>query len=361
MEYVAENNTSILLNGTQESTVYQQYQGSITAGRVVADSIVEIERYPETRIDKIYCCANASPSMMYAFMHLGIGDMIRLKSTQANTDALYYIQGREWEIKPGGIIFFNWIVKEALTLGLGLSLIGMEVNTGGETGAALTFGTVPHLSNIEKISASAWINLYNAVGANGGFIVSNFSDSSGWTFYVKNTKRLAFYQKGAGGAGRWETADNVFAYNTWTHVAVSRDTALPGNLPKIYVNGVEVTVTETNPQTGAVNDEIGNAFMIGNTKTASYDYSVPFYGRIQNVRIYEGIIYAGEVAAIYGYGRNSTNVVSGGLLFLGPVVPTRYYQVYNNNILDANHNVLDAIHQVVGKQHGIITPITYLP
>jgi len=355
IEHVASEADSILSFGVTGDILHQKYQQNLDVATLFSNSICFIEKNPKTRMDKVYFVANYSPAMMGAFLNLGTGDMIRLKSDQANVDAYHFIQGREWKIEKGNIIMFSWIVKEFINLVLGLSLINVSFNQASPYKDAIDYGYDPNLSKIATtsplFSVSVWVYPTSDIDpANPGHIIGNFSDPSGWRVGIRNGLKVQLYQKGTGAPGVWDTAAGALTLNTWSHIVVTRDTSTSTNAPIIYINGVVKTLTNTNVQGGSIADETGNHLMIGNVKTATVDHQYPFIGTITNYKIFQRILSPTEVAAIYAAGRGSKTMES-GIQFFGQSVKTRNISEYIGT-LGASNKVFDAIYKNIGTING---------
>ena len=120
-------------------------------------------------------------------------------------------------------------------------------------------------------------------------------------YAVPNSYRLSFYRE-------WSTADNahwrnssyIIPINAWSHIVLTYDDSTYSNSPVIYVNGDSTLLNANNtPESGetAVSD-------------ASYDLRIgfsnnetqPFKGNIDEVAIWDVILDADAVSAIYNSG-----------------------------------------------------------
>ena len=75
-------------------------------------------------------------------MQLEVGDLIRVTEDKSNIDSYYFIQYVSYQVRSGGILMFNWIVKPFLCLALGMSALAVEF-AGGASGDAVNFGYIP--------------------------------------------------------------------------------------------------------------------------------------------------------------------------------------------------------------------------
>ena len=91
-------------------------------------------------------------------------------------------------------------------------------------------------------------------------------------------------------------------YNQWSHVCVSYDESSPSNDPVLYINGVASIVVEDTAPTGSADSLSSQPQAIGVlTDNSSFiDY---FDGVIDEVRLYNRILSASEVKALYDASR----------------------------------------------------------
>lgn len=360
IENVASDTTSINAYGYRTETVSQKYQATLDAGAIETRAEVEMNKNPRTALNRVSFFANRSNFLMYSFLSLDVGDLVQITNASAGIDGYFYIQSAEFNISAGGLVYFSWGLKEALTLTKGLSLLGVNFNQSGTTDA-LDFGYIPSLCNVSQRSISAWIYITSApVGTDIQHVFGIFSDFAGYRIGVKNTMALQLYQKGTSFPGDWRTPSNSLSLNTWHHIMIVRDCSFPSNDPSIYINGVAQTLTIVTSQSGNLADEGGSHLYIGNVKTATVDFSYPAKCKVQNARIYHALLDGTHASTLYAAGRNDTStLITDDLAFMGPVVRTSKLASYNGATLTSNYNVIDGIYGVVGQPHG--TPTGYTP
>ena len=254
-------------------------------------------------------------------------------------------------------IFFQWIVKRAFTLGLGLTLIACEFTADGTD--HIGFGSIPQVINKNNRATSAWIYLDSDattyVGYDQEHIIGTFSDNAGYGLGITNGRKLQYYQKGLTGPGIWESDTDSIPLTTWTHILVYRNSDVSTtNPPLIFIDGVSVTVTETNTQNGAVQDETGTEVQIGNIKTATLSYVRPFDGKIKDARIYDidkASATATELAAaLYAEGAAGTGNYQ-GMVFQAFACRTENLTAYIDLTL-TDEKVLDAYNGYIGTPNG---------
>jgi hypothetical protein len=339
-------------------TINQKYMVDVGQGALFAKAEIHKEKNTRLVLNKILLCANHSTRNMQAFLNIKPGDLVRVKFDRVNIDSYFYIQGvDDITIGEGGVIFFKWVLKETLSLSLGLSMIAVKFSDleAGPNNDAIDFGVVPHINNARQRTLSAWVNT-PSTGA--GAIFSTKSDHSGWDLELRNTRSLFLTSFDFDFAGSWYTADNIYPLNTWFHVAVSYDTNSVSNDPIIYVNGVTVSLTEFQTPSGAKDPEVSN-IVIGNINRLSNQYGSRITGTIKDVRIYNRILSVSEIAELYNAGTPDYFNVQDGMIFQAPVVRTDRLSEYIDNILGEGLEVLDNIRGVVGNIHG--TPIGQTP
>ena len=93
----------------------------------------------------------------------------------------------------------------------------------------------------------------------------------------------------------WRT-DLDLTYNKLMHIAVTYDADSVSNDPKIYINGVEQTITESETPSGTRDSDASNNFVIGGSSSNNYD------GFIDEVSIFNKILTETEVQEIFNNG-----------------------------------------------------------
>jgi hypothetical protein len=350
-----ESETSYNEYGYQLEDLQQVYQGDILTGKAEAERVVAVEKKPRTTLNKVTMNANRNDDMMRYFLSADVGMLVELAETQTAVDGHYYIQGIECEITKKEVIMFSWIVKPALLLSAGLSLMACEFR-GGVTTDALVFDYNPLVSgeNVTHRVFSAWVyfdQLHN------GQIISLFSDDEGLTFYTSTDasfQYLLLYSKKTSNIGNWYSVSTV-PIAEWAHVMVEFDHSVSSNDPVFYINGVASTSTEVYTPSGTLKTEIGVPIVIGNWKTATEDFTLPFDGKIKDVRIYDmdkNTYTAADLAdGLYDEGAGGTGWTD-GMVFQAPAVLTEEVTEYTDLTLTAETKMLDAYLTYVGTPSG---------
>jgi len=354
IESIATSSVSYNEFGYQPETINQPYQRDLVYGQLINQSILDANKQPHTRINKLTFCANESSAMMTAALSLDVGDLVEVVESQTGLSGYYYIQNVSLTVIGGNIIMCTWVLKLSLTLFMGLSLIGAEFNAASTD--MIGFGYLPELINKNERTVEAWIFIHSAgvtedVQIIAGAFYGVSSTGGGWFLYMSGDS-LGFYQEAPTTSGAWFSSVGALPYDEWVHVAVTRDCTTATTLPKMYINGVEDTgVTEALRPGGAINDETGAQFAIGNMDTAAHPKTYPFDGVIEDVRYYGRILSAAEIAAEYADVTENTT----GLLFQGPAVRTADLTYFTDHVMVADDRVIDNIYGVVGSASDTVT------
>ena len=104
------------------------------------------------------------------------------------------------------------------------------------------------------------------------------------------------------------TSAAAISLNTWAHVVITYDATAGANVPKIYVNGVEQTVTAQDSAGSDWNAIKVTDACIGNYKGGSYGFN----GQLSDVAVWNDILSATEVKAIYNASKEGVTAVSDG-------------------------------------------------
>jgi hypothetical protein len=349
IEVSKENSVSYNEYGYSNVTIQQQYQRDLFSGETEASKILDRDSQPRTTLDKVVMVANSSSFLMEAMLSIDVGSLVRVKETQSGSDGYYYVQGVEISIMPGKVISFAWVLRQAFSLAAGLSLISTQFYY-SHTTDVINYGYLPTVSNQTARCDTAWIYISDWTGKAQSIIrlggrYAFYTYDGGNLFYQRSheTTSAAYYSSGTMAAG------------AWYHVAVTRDESGTGlAAAKLYINGVSQTITTLSAPVGLPQSIEGAPLTIGNI----YDNATPLNGLIKDVRIYNRILTAAEIAAIYAEGAGGTGVTS-GMIFQGPVVHTGDLAYFTDHTLLSTDRLLDNIYGAIGKPSG--SPITRLP
>jgi hypothetical protein len=178
--------------------------------------------------------------------------------------------------------------------------IGQALNFNYLIDSGVTIATPPaSLNNLTTRTVSAWIKPGSVCITSSvcRIVTKSDLDSAGWNFRILFGV-LGFKVKFTGVDGEWWTSAVALSANQWAHVVVTYDSSSTANVPLIYVNGIRKSVdTQTSP-TGTLEDDTSNQFKIGN----SAGLGETFMGLIDDVRVYNRILPADEIADLYSSG-----------------------------------------------------------
>ncbi|MBL0320768.1 MAG: LamG domain-containing protein, partial [Alphaproteobacteria bacterium] len=188
------------------------------------------------------------------------------------------------------------------------------------------------------------------------FILGNFNGiSSGYGIAAITGKKAFYYQYMTGINGAWSSPLNSITLSSWVHVLVTYDSTNPTtNEPKFYINGVLQALTVVQSPTGTVEEETGTNFVVGNTNSSLFPYTLPFDGKIFDARVYNRILTAAEVTTLYNAGVPDTSLVTDGLVFQGPAVYADKGTAANlaGTVLTSSDRLIENIIRAVGIPNG---------
>jgi len=362
---LAKNQTSIDRRGTKTTTMTQKYKNNLYEARVFVEAEVNRNKDARVVLNAIRMCANTSAALMTAFLNLHPGDLTNIIIDKLNVDGHYYIQGVDnISISTGGIINFDWMLREALSLQSGLSPVAIEFNNGNY----IDYGYLPQLrGNTQKtISVRVYYTSLNQTQS----LISQTGASSDFTLWIgySVTGKPVFEQRFADGAkGQWITTNDVLTAlaNQWVMITITYDGSSASNDPIFYINGSSVAITESVTPTGAIS-EAENSFLLGNYTFPDHEFQQAFWGKMKDVRIYNRALSAAEVTTLYNTGTVNNALVTDGLVFQGPNVRTSEYTEYVDEVLTIDQKLIDNIYGAVGTPNyntiaGTAAPIGRAP
>lgn len=362
---LAKNQTSIDRRGTKTATLTQKYKNNLYEARVFVEAEVNRNKDPRIVLNAIGMCANTSAALMTAFLNLHPGDLANIIIDKLNVDGYYYIQGVDnVSISTGGIINFDWMLREALSLQSGLSPVAVEFDNGNY----VNYGFLPQLSNIIQKTISVRI-YYTEVNFT-QILVSQYSTATGDQLWFSESVagKPVYSRQFTGDNGQWRTTNDVLTalVNSWVMVTITFDGSNASNDPIIYINGSSVAVTEFETPTGTVSDDTGNPFIVANRIYPEIEYQYAFQGKIKDVRIYDRVLTATEVTTLYNSGTVDNALVTDGLVFQGLNVRTSEYADYVDDVLTIDQKIIDNIYGAVGTPNydsiaGTAAPIGRAP
>lgn len=360
IQAVAKNQTSIDRRGTTTETINQKYKNNLYEARVFVEAEVNREKDPRMVLNAIRMCANTSAALMTAFLNLHPGDLTNIIIDKLNVDGYYYIQGVDnVSISAGGIIMYDWILREAPSLQSGLSNIAVEFGDGNY----LDYEYMPQVSNIQQKTISIRI-YYTSMDTIQVLLSQGTLFAAEQLWYVESAVGRPVYSRNFSGAnGQWRTTNDELTarVNQWVMITVTYDSSSASNDPVFYINGSSVAITEFETPSGTVPDETGNRMIIANRVYPGFDYEYGFHGKIKDLRIYDRILSAAEITTLYNSGTVNNALVTDGLVFQGPAVRTSEYADYIDEVLTTDQKIIDNIFGAVGTPNVDLTQGTAAP
>lgn len=358
---IIEDAASIVDHGEQSASLDQRYQRSLEYGEISATTAVALNKEDQADVRSVQYNANLNVDTMLAMLNLDIGDLIPVVSTLGNISGWYFINRVKIDIQEGDIIMVKYWLSLFCAIATGcMSTIAVEFRGEAHQDAVL-FQPLPYLQDLDTRTLSVWIRpATDTVNSQPSFIAGIFSDNSAFALYGNNDmSKVRFIQKyegGVSGQGVWE-ATNTITDGTLYHILVMKDRS-SNNPPIMYINGSLATLTVIQAPSAdltAYTDD-GVPFSIGNVKTATIDYGYGFRGKIEDVRMYEGIVSSSTIADIYNSGLpDPTAGRTSNLLFHAIAVKTAKLADYVDQTLTTAMELFDDIFKAVGTIHGAPT------
>lgn len=111
--YTASDSTSELKHGSKTLSLELKYQDDPGDAQAYMNIMLNAYKDPHTDIEEVSYIANRSELLMFAFLQVDVGRRIPLQDSTSGVVGEYFIQGTEFSIQAGGIIYWKWIVKPA--------------------------------------------------------------------------------------------------------------------------------------------------------------------------------------------------------------------------------------------------------
>ena len=210
------------------------------------------------------------------------------------------------ELPTGGLIF-GWAGNDSNDYINGLSgtagggLIPGNSYSIAPDNKATTFDGVDDYINFNSkflpngtLTISAWIYPSGASENGRGKIVTDSqTGGAGVSFsYISSSTRISFSEDGDfGGCGGSGT--NSVPFNTWSHVVAVRNINATNTLISLYVN----SILKLNNQTCMLPTTPNSNVLIGNRLGQDYTFN----GIIDEVHVWNRVLSAGEINALYNY------------------------------------------------------------
>jgi hypothetical protein len=172
----------------------------------------------------------------------------------------------------------------------------------------VTLGSPGSLDDLplDDMTVCAWIYDEDAAASTLGTIYGCYANNNGWAFRTfsnaSGDRSLNFEVPHSGGTynkwAKYRSADGTISQITWHHVAAVWD--VDTKTAKLYIDGVETSYQTTQPGDGPYNSDASRNKEIGripHVGGAQY-----FDGTIDDVRIYDKALSAGDIWQLYQSG-----------------------------------------------------------
>lgn len=164
--------------------------------------------------------------------------------------------------------------------------VGQALSFNGAVGDYVSLGTSPSLTPSSAITMAAWVK------STDGVLAQRIIDKDTYFLRIQLGTNLRC-SIDTGTATSFTTTSNPIVPNTWQHVVCTWD----GQNIRIYVDGLPV-VDSPVAKTGTMTDN-GLQLRIGNSPSGT----LPFFGVIDDVRLYSRALSAEEVKQLYLMGK----------------------------------------------------------
>lgn len=147
--------------------------------------------------------------------------------------------------------------------------------------------------------------------------------------------------------GVWNSTNAVFSANNLYHIAISYNGSDTANNPTFYINGVSIAVTRSTAPVGTYRNGTSTDLFVGPVGLLTPNH----YS--QDVRVYNRILTAAEIAALYASSR-TLEMNDSGLVFHAPLMyaANRYSTLPFSGTLGATDYTYDRINGYQGTPTG---------
>ena len=181
---------------------------------------------------------------------------------------------------------------------------------GSSSELLLTSATMSDLYSQTSLSFSFWINLDQLAGTKTLLRMGATRGMDVWFEYASGNYRLNIDDDAwSTTAGGWQL-DNVLLKDTWQHFVITYDRSTAGNVPKAYMDGIELTPDFTTASAGTKQDFAGNTGF--GSSTSAYYYN----GSLDSCAIWSTILSQENILAIYNSRRGTYGQMQSGILSL---------------------------------------------
>lgn len=365
----AEDTDSIEDYGLLELNIEQQYQRDIEPGEVMANKILQTEKNPRTKLDKVRMITNTSDTHMAAFLSIDIGDIVKITESNLGLADYFYVQGIEFDIIDGSVIAYSWTLTDAdPSIALGTNTLAAIEFTYANN-QVIDFGRVHKLEDSPErtVILSVYPHQYadQSLFEYGGISVAHFYDSCRYQFYLKYDSGTEMYL-GYTCAGWTDDYGIIYSHklesniqtNTWSRIALTSYPKSAEITPSFYIGGSPVAIYEGASVGGWFRRPIGSKlseegiklYLGGYYLSDTNVYQNSLDGVMKNVLIYNRILSAAEIAL-----DAAGTLVTNGLVFRGLCIPTSQTAAYYDQALAASQKLYDDINGTIGTPYGAPT------
>lgn len=350
-------------------SITREYSNNLNTSAQFAKSVIALRRFPTRDINWVSFHANDDEIRLLAFMFLEQGDKINISEIFPSYLGDYYIQGIKAKIAMGGLIDYTWYLEEEVkTMCAPIAVASGTLNTGSMN--ALDFGILPYLSNLPHYSYSMWIKRPDAGAGSYAALLCHSTDNGtgrrGNELSLNTNGTIDFVSYKTPTDGNWRYTDLVTGFSVWRHLVITYDNSTASADPVFWLDGTAYTPTEIGTPVGSSDDDSDCRLVLfnfpPNPLTADEYYSTSVHDVVlKDVRIYDRILSAAEIAELYA-GQNDYTTVQSGLLFNGIYAPTDNIDDYIGDTLENDDLVLDIVHRAAGTPYSANTsgPTTML-
>lgn len=228
--------------------------------------------------------------------------------------------------------------------------MAISQNTAGQK---IDFGNLAATGNLTAFSFGMWIYPTSYDVAGGGeypVIASQYavSGENGWALLIADdgtySKTLVVNAGYSGTNGAWVTNANAIpSLNAWYYVEIQFDTT--GD-PRILVNGVSQTITETSTPTGTYNTAASYPLILGNINGASNTFA----GTYTSPRIWNRIRTVAQ--SLVTYDARTMGDDLNGVVFAPVLYGAAGLQAYDGVALGTSNTLVDPYSGAVGVPTG---------
>ena len=218
----------------------------------------------------------------------------------------------------------------------------------------IDYGHISGLEGLNQKTISFWVNFDDlSATTNNVYIAGNIGGvgDEAWAIlvgYGSIVNSITFVEDFSAGNGQGSWRITGFSTGTNYHIAITYDRTNIANDPIFMVNGTVVSPTELDTPSGSALTGNGSQFRLGDALVSS-PISFSLDGKLQDVRIYNRILSAGEIETLAN--SRCLKIVMNGLVFWAPMWGTNG-QSFDGLTLTSSHRITDWVNGAVGTPAG---------